>query len=103
MPNLELIWTQQTKRFPGYTLELLEGITLLFEGRMPTWAEQMSTETIKLQKWAEQMSTETIKLPKWAEQMSTETSKLPKWAEQMSTETIKLTSVEHKIPIFVST
>jgi len=75
MPNLEQIWTQQTKRFPGYTLELLEGITLLFEGRMPTWAEQVSTETIKLQKWV----------------------------EQVSTETIKLTAVEHKIPIFVST
>lgn len=48
MPNLEQIWTQQTKTFPGYTLELVEGMPLLFEGRMPTWAEQMSTETIKL-------------------------------------------------------
>jgi len=34
-PNLEKIWQEQTRHFPGYTLDLMEGISLLFEEKIP--------------------------------------------------------------------
>jgi len=48
-PNLERIWQEQIKYFPGYTLDLMEGISLLFEKSVPTMMTQEPQKSIETQ------------------------------------------------------